>query len=214
MAILSNNPFDALNALGWATNWNVDNNVAPAVDPQRGSVMRWAFPIGFTGGKGPGMEYLDHTPAKEVYAGFWWKASNPWQNHEASHVNKIAFWYSQNHQPIDIQMYGTPPYRLDVVTQFSAGTFRLAPNVTTSPVTLGVWHKIEMHAKYASSAGGSDGIVEWWMDGVLQGRYTNVNTPSDAGFQEFQISPTWGGLGGTKTENDYYMYDDVHLSRR
>jgi hypothetical protein len=213
LSTISNNPLDALNVLGWGTAWN-NGTIVPANDPQRGSVLQWNYPVGFTGGKGPGMEYYDHAPAKEVFAGFWWKPSDPWQNHDGSHVNKIAFWYTTTAgQNIDIQMYGTPPYRLDVVVEFPSAT-RLAPNVTTSAVTLGVWHKIEWHAKYASSAGSGDGLVEWWMDGVLQGRYTNIQTPNDAGYAQYQISPTWGGLDGVKTENDYYRYDDIHLSRR
>jgi hypothetical protein len=52
------------------------------------------------------------------------------------------------------------------------------------------------------------------MDGILQGRYTNVRTPNDAGFIEYQFSPTWGGEGGLKTENDYFMFDSVHLSKK
>ena len=83
-----------------------------------------------------------------------------------------------------------------------------------NPVTLGVWHKIEWHIKYASTSTSGDGVVEWWMDGVLEGRYANLQTPDDAGFTEYQVSPTWGGLGGVKTENDYFQYDGVHLSRR
>jgi hypothetical protein len=113
-----------------------------------------------------------------------------------------------------MQMYGSPPYRMDVVPVFNGVMTRMPPNVTQSPVTLGVWHKLEWHIKYATISGGSDGIVEWWMDGILQGRYTNVRTPNDAGFIEYQFSPTWGGEGGLKTENDYFMFDSVHLSKK
>jgi hypothetical protein len=214
LSAITNNPLDTLNLLGWGTSWNSAGNVRPAMDPTRGRVLRFDYPIGFTGGKGPGMEYLDHVAAKEVFAGFWWKASDPWQNHAGSYVNKIAFWYTSGGGSIDLQMYGTPPYRLDVVREFGSGTSRMPANEAKSSVTLGVWHKIEWHAKYASGNNTSDGVVEWWMDGVLQGRYTNVQTPNDAGFAQYQISPTWGGLGGAKTENDYYLYDDVHLSGR
>ncbi|MBI4503580.1 MAG: Ig-like domain-containing protein [Gemmatimonadetes bacterium] len=211
---MTDNPFDALDVLGWRTAWNYDGWVTPAWDPTRGNVIRFNYPIGFTGGRGPGMAYYDHAAAKDVYAGFWWMASDPWQNHP-SQVNKIAFWYTgTDGQNIHLRMYGVPPYRLEAVAEFPAGTVRFQPNVSASPVTLGVWHKIEWHVKYASTAGGTDGVVEWWMDGVLQGRYTNLQSPADAGFIEYQFSPTWGGLDGVKTENDYFQYDDVHLGRR
>ena len=49
--------------------------------------------------------------------------------------------------------------------------------------------------------GRGDGIIRWWMDGVLVGNYTNVKFPNDNGFVEYQISPTWGGnTGDIKTE--------------
>ena len=211
---MTDNPFDALDVLGWRTAWNDAGWVTPATDPVRGNVIRWNYPVGFTGGRGPGMEYYDHAPAKEVFAGFWWMASDPWQNHP-SQVNKIAFWYAPTSgQNIHMRMYGEPPYRLDVVAEFPSGTVAFAPNVNNNPVKLGVWHKIEWHIKYASTGTSGDGVVEWWMDGVLEGRYNNLQSPDDAGFIEYQVSPTWGGNGGVKTENDYFQYDGVHLSRR
>ena len=61
--------------------------------------------------------------------------------------------------------------------------------------------------------GGSDGIVRWWLDGVLQGTYTDVRFPDDDGFEEFQIAPIWGGVGGpNKTETDFFWFDHVHVS--
>jgi len=56
--------------------------------------------------------------------------------------------------------------------------------------------------------------VRWWMDGVLVGNYTDAQFPGDAGFAEFQLSPTFGGTGPAKTENDYYWVDHVHVGRR
>jgi len=215
LGTITNNSLDTLDAAGWRTSWNDKHWVTAAHDAQRGKVIRWDYPAGFTGGRGPGMEYYEHAPAKEVYAGFWWKPSDPWQTHPGSHVNKIAFWYTTSTgRSMDLQMYGSPPYQLHVVSELTSGGIRMPPNVTPSTVTLGVWHRIEWHLKYASSSGGSDGLVEWWMDGVLQGRYTNVQTPSDAGYAQYQISPTWGGVDGVKSENDYFLYDEIHLSGR
>jgi hypothetical protein len=214
-----NQPFDALTGQGWNVNYNEAGRVSIINDPTAPSspsgVAQFRYPIGYTGGGAPGLLYYTHPAYKDVYAGFWWKPSNPWQNHPGSNVNKIGFWYTPTWgSSVDIQMYGPAPYVLHVVAQFPTGTIRMVPNVTTTPVALGQWHRIELHFKYASAAGASDGVVEFWMDGVLQGRYTNVRTPGDAGFNEFQLSPTWGGLDGTKTENDYYQFDHVKLSRR
>jgi hypothetical protein len=73
--------------------------------------------------------------------------------------------------------------------------------------------RVEWHVQYAT-AGGADGLVEWWLDGVLQGRYADVRTPEDRGFIEYQFSPTWGGIDGVKTAPDYFRFDQVKLSRR
>ena len=213
----SDQPFDQLAGLGW--DWPaivpgvvriVDDPSAPLSPPH---VLRFDYRPGFSGGGAPGLVDYPHSGSPEVYAGFWWKPSEPWQNHP-SNVNKLAFWQTATWgSSADIQMYGPAPYQLHVVTQFRSGTARLQPNINQTAVTLGTWHRIEWHLKYASSAG-ADGLVEWWLDGVLQGRYTNLRTPGDQGFTVFQFSPTWGGVGGTKNQDDYFLFDHVRISTR
>ncbi|MBI4500747.1 MAG: Ig-like domain-containing protein [Gemmatimonadetes bacterium] len=213
---LVNQSFDGLATLGWSVVNNGRGLVSVTADagaPMSASnVLQFRYPSGYTGGGAPGTALYGHGAAKEVYAGFWWKPSSPWQNHP-SNVNKVAFWQTGTWgSSADLQMYGPGPYYLHVVTQFPGGTVRLPPNATATAVTLGVWHRVEWHMRYGS--GGADGLVEWWLDGVLQGRYANVQTPGDGGFIEYQFSPTWGGLDGTKTEDDYFLFDHVKLSRR
>jgi len=210
--------FDALNLNGWTTIWNdagngtigLDAN-APASAP---NVFQIKYPAGFAGGSAPATMYYDHPASKEVYTGFWWKPSSPWQNH-SSNVNKILFWYtSSSANSIDIQMYGPAPYHLHVVTEFPSGSIRFQPNVNATAVALGQWHKIEWYIKYATTATSGDGVVKWWLDGVLQGSYANIQTPDDAGFYEWKLSPTWGGVNDTKSETDYYWFDQAHISHR
>lgn len=205
------------NSTGSDGAWNttrVDDAGAP-FSPT--SVVQWRYPSGFGGGSAPGTLFYDHTSQTEVFAGFWWKPSNPWQNHASSNVNKIAFWGTGGSgSSIDIQMYGIggdTAYELQVVSEFTGvTTTRFAPNLTATHIALGQWHRVEWHMKYATTPGGSDGVLEWWLDGVPQARYTNMQTPNDSGFFEFKLSPTWGGTGGQKSETDYYWVDQVHLS--
>ena len=198
--------------------WNILNpdNGQPAVAghaasgidataPLGSTVADFIDPVGMGGGWAPATMYYTHASRQEVYAGFWWKASTPWQNHPSG-VNKLAFWFLGNTN-ISIQMYGPAPYQLHVVTELPAETKRYVPNMTTTPVTLGVWHRVEWHMT-------TGGLVEWWLDGVLQGRYTGVNYSGSSGFNMFQLSPTWGGVDGSKTELDHYLYNAVHLSGR
>jgi hypothetical protein len=73
-------------------------------------------------------------------------------------------------------------------------------------LALGVWHRIEV---LMNSPAGS---LKWWVDGKLVGSYTGVPYPS-YGFFQTEFSPTWGGVGGSnKTENDYFWFDQVHIS--
>jgi uncharacterized protein YjdB len=185
----------------------VPGHAVSAVDataPLGSAVADFIYPVGMGGGWAPATMYYIHAARQEVYAGFWWKASSPWQNHPSG-VNKLAFWFMGNSN-ISMQMYGPAPYQIHVVSELPAEVVRYAPNVTTTAVTLGVWHRIEWHMK-------TTGLLEFWLDGVLQARYTSVQYPS-TGFDTFEFSPTWGGIGSTKGESDHYWYNAVHLSGR
>jgi len=57
-----------------------------------------------------------------------------------------------------------------------------------------------------------DGVTRWWVDGVLDGAYTNLQMPADAGFVEYDFAPIWGGLGGSKSETDFFWFDHAHIS--
>jgi hypothetical protein len=57
------------------------------------------------------------------------------------------------------------------------------------------------------------GTMKFWLDGVLQGSYTNVTNSFN--FDMFQFSPTWGGnIGAQKHETDHYWFDHVRISTR
>src|SRR5438093_5713596 len=152
-----------------------------------------------------------------MYFGFWWKPSNPWQDQTAG--NKIVFPdVGTNHtflimMPGNHEIWAQLDFGADNSHLLNAGPSAPGPiNVWGNRVTvsLGQWHRIEGHMKKSTNSTSRDGILRWWVDGVNAGNYTNVNYLGT--FQEFQFSPTWGGVGGTKTENDYYWYDHVRIS--
>ena len=132
-------------------------------------------------------------PPKELFVGLLWKVSSPWQGHESG-VNKIQFLYAGS-SDVAMVMHGPAggPYELRVMPQWPEhdGTW-LTPNVTNTSPALGQWHRVEWYLKYESSAGAGDGVIRWWLDGALVGDYRKVRYPHDAGFVEYQISPTWG----------------------
>jgi hypothetical protein len=221
MTLLTDEPFGAMTENGWnqvqrqTTNGSglaVSNDASAPVSPA--SVLTFKYAAGYQAGSEPGAEYfIPPTPVKETYMGFWWKASNPWQFHPSG-VNKITFLFTAVDN-IYLMMYddGAGP-TIQVEPQLLNDVRRLAPNVTATRVTLGTWHQIEWYVKQSTTGTSRDGVVRWWVDGVLQGEYTDLQMSVNPGFIEYTIAPTWGGIGGTKSETDYYWYDHYHVSRR
>src|SRR2546428_12032568 len=78
---------------------------------------------------------------RELYVGMWWKPSNPWQPH-SSGVNKIAFFkYAVGTNQELAVMPGTGPYYLEIERE---STETLWLGVENVPVTLGVYHRLEL----------------------------------------------------------------------
>ena len=146
-----------LNAGGWANVYPADltsGGISVASDPTApaspSSVWQFAYPAGFTAaGNAPATEWLSMAPAQALYIGFWWKPSNPWQGHESG-VNKILFAFTGDpvglSQNLTIQLYGSGsgPFSTRMVGEgFEDGPYW--ENVSsTSPLALGVWHKVEI----------------------------------------------------------------------
>jgi hypothetical protein len=190
----------------------VDDVTAP--EPA-GKALEYAYPAGFAGGAAPATHFYSLGGRTEVFVGLELEASRPWQGHD-SRVNKIQFLLT-SHADVMMAMYGPPsgPYELRVIPQWQEnGDAWLVPNAANPAVTLGRWHRIEWYVKYASAPGARDGIVRWWMDGVLVGDHANVAFPDDGGFVEYQISPTWGGVGDRKQENDFMRFARCSISAR
>jgi hypothetical protein len=222
--VLSDEPFNALSENGWrfvqretlngSGIFVVTDSTAPLSPPH---VLQFTYADGFVAGREPGAEFYDPaTPTTETYFGLWWKPSRPWQNHAGSGVNKIAFLYGLGGSgDMALIMFNTgSTYTMQVVPEFpvSGDVRRLAPNVTATAVVLGVWHRIEWYVKTSTSGTSRDGVSQWWLDGVLQGKYGDLQMPAAARFSEYQIAPTWGGVGGTKVETDCFWYDHAHIS--
>jgi hypothetical protein len=184
-------------------------------------VLQFHYPPGFPSGSDPAMlECPLAARLPELYLGFWWKPSDPFQS-DASGVNKIAFLWTAT-----IGSYGSDllyfdlspnPWRIRAMDNLAVGGGpaagqRREPNVHTTVVTLGKWHRVEIYVKYSTRAN-ADGSLSWWVDGELNGHYTNLKMAQDGGFDRIQFAPTYGGNTlDTKRENDYYWIDHVRLS--
>jgi len=197
--------------------WNVVYNASPGSargwaqlvsDPSApfspASVYDFVYPQGMVEGTAPATVYYPTLSSNEVYVGFWWKPSSPFDL--GPNGNKIAFLFNGGGTGGgQMFMILKGDLRLHVLSEYP-GDFRWRdPNINSTAVTLGAWHRIEWYGQL------STGTMKWWLDGVLQGSYSDVHTTS--GFNMFQFSPTWGGNSGArKAETDHYWFDHVHIS--
>ena len=215
--VISDQPWQSATSLGWFLDFGVSPQIitdatAPLSPPD---VLQIVYPVGFVGGTAP--TTLSHSlgGVRQLYVGLWWKPSNPWQGNPSS-SNKIQYAFTNNNGSITMTMYGSPggPYELRVYPQFSTSPLTwLVPNVNHVPVTLGTWHRIEWLMAYNTTTNPANGICRWWLDGQLIGDYYDVNYPPGP-LTDYKLAPVWGGIGGTKTETDYYYFDHVHMSGR
>jgi hypothetical protein len=92
-------------------------------------------------------------------------------------------------------------------------------NVTTAKLfTTGAWHRIELYAN-VGTVDHYDGIVKIWVDGTLVTNYSNLKFLDSRygftqGFVQGQWTPVWGGMGGTKTRDDFLNMDHFYVSGR
>jgi hypothetical protein len=192
---------------GWVT--LASDSTAP-LSPS--NVYDFVYPQGMQEGNAPATAYLPFTEKKEVYAGFYWKTSNPFDTGPAG--NKIAFFFNGGggrggQQFIALDATGYLIVLPEYPEYAASGNYVvLKPNVTATLVARGVWHRIEWYSN------ASTGVVKWWLDGVLQGNYTGP-AHNTYPFDMFQFSPTFGGCcSARKAQTDHYWFDHAHISAR
>ena len=214
LVALTDQPWNAMVDPQWRRRPSSNDRIVEDADAPFSprAVLEYVYPEGFVGGTAPATHYVTLQNAKEVFIGLHWKPSQPWHGH-SSGVNKVQFVYLPRGDAAMV-MYGNDggPYELRVMPQWKEHTRGwLMPSVSR-PVQLGTWHRIEWHLKYETRPAAGDGVIEWWLDGTRIGSYTDLHFPSDTGFAEYQISPTWGGLADTKRQADWFRFDHAYLS--
>lgn len=199
----------------------VSDPTAPTSSPH---VYDFVYPRGMVEGAAPGTIYFprrrwgiqarlrlpwgerQELASDEVYVGFWWKPSAPFDL--GPNGNKIAFIFNGGGETGGQQfMILMPDGRLHVLPEYPGDYRWRDPNMNATPVALGVWHRIEWYSNIKT------GTLKWWLDGTLQGSHGDVTNAYK--FDQFKLSPTWGGnTGAQKRETDHYWYDHIHVSVR
>ena len=163
----------------------------------------------------PSVHWIALPGVREVYTVWWMKLSPDWHPSPAG-AGKITFlWttpngagqvytnlYHKGGNEVDGWVQG-PPYRIGMNTEWAPyGQKIWLPNVATTFINPGEWHRIEFHYKWGAAG---DGIIQWWVDGVLNGDRRTVSFPlGGLGFSQFEFAPTIQIPPAT----EQYMYID------
>lgn len=221
--------FDAMSGSGWTGGGSglsiISDPTAPLSAP---NVAQYKYSTGFTAGVAPGAFNHSLNNMTELFIGFWWKPSSPWQSEINSSVNKIMYLQALagNVEQWIPEMFGRTggPYEARMVLQTTAdnsqlgsgygdvgGTWMLRGNISNPDIAVGQWHRWEIYIKNSTNPSAKNGTLIWWLDGQLVGLFQNVNTPLQA-WNKIAVDPTWGGMNSTKTQTDYFWFDHIHFS--
>lgn len=171
-----------------------------------GSVVKSTI---YPGNSSGGMQLSHVTPQanREMYVGLMWRTNPGFQGRPNS--NKTFFirgpqangvWLFGNSALVNgsaplIFSHNTGSGLLDNSHACSLDLgLACFPNVGNGMLTRGVWTKIEAYVKASTTNTSRDGIVRWWINGVMAGNYTNLNYGGQAGINEWVWSETWDGF--------------------
>lgn len=76
------------------------------------------------------------------------------------------------------------------------------PNVFDTPILRDTWYEVELYTIASTCNTCRNATVKWWINGTLNGSYTNLNY-GDGIVNEWQINHTWDGSGAL------HCYDPV-----
>lgn len=83
-------------------------------------------------------------------------------------------------------------------------------NVSRNPIIHGQYTKLEIYIKASTTATSRDGIVRWWIGGILVGDYTTFNYPGP--FNEFIWTETISGNVGILPHDKTWTFDHLKIS--
>jgi hypothetical protein len=214
---VSDQPWSLLTGLGWnylrrTASKNSDIAVDAAAPLSPASVLRMIFTTDMAPDSEPGVHWIGLSPRpSELYVGWWMKVSQNWKCSPAG-CGKITFaWAPDGQGQVYSNLGGSvAPHRININTEWAPyGQHFWEPNVSTTPIVYNTWYRIEWYLKYASSTSAADGVMRWWVNGVLNGDYANVRYPGCC-FQQFEFAPT---LQNPPPAEQYMYIDHTRVSK-
>lgn len=185
-------------------------------------VVKSVLPAGASSG-GMQLNYVTSQTYREMYVGILWRTNPQFQGRQVGNkmffvrgpVNNGVFLFgnsalSNGSAPM---IYSHNSANLDN-SHTCALSLGLAcfPNAGSGVLTVGTWTKLEAYIKASTTDTSRDGIVRWWVDGVLAGNYTNMNVAS-RGLNEWVWSETWDGTVNPVPSVEWaHFIDHLHVS--
>lgn len=226
-AVVLDCPFTSVQGCGildaYSSSQIVSDSTAP-ISP--GSAVQSTIYAGNSSG-GMQLNYVTPKVNREMYVGFMWRINPQFYGRQVA--NKMFFmrgpasngFFGLMGGPGGGNAAGSPFFlmfgpnagNVDNSHTCSGGGFTCLPNVgsgQTAPA--GNWFKIEAYMKSSTTNTSRDGIVRWWVNGVMAGNYTNMNL-SSAGLNEWVWSETWDGTVNPVPTVDWsHFIDHLHIS--
>lgn len=186
------------------------------------AIGRIIYPAGFGGGSAPAtLQRSCNVP--RLYVRFWMRLSANWSGHSTG-TNKVHHFWSGPAGGINRAFFSaegagaaalTPTMRLQgAANDMPDPRAFLNPNLGTAKFIRGQWHEVEI-VLVTNTVGYANGEAHWWLDGVKQGEYTDVQFIANVNAQNWaqvQFSPTYGGAGGTVPAEQYMDMDRMYIS--
>lgn len=216
-------PYNTANTLSNPPSANTLSVVTDATAPLSPTSVLRSMGNYVTGSGGTELHYIAPSAIRDVYVGFWWR-TNPEFTGNQVNANKTFFirgtqggqngvFYLRTNpgQPKFLYWSTQLPYNLNQC--FGApDQDHCYPNVTTTPINPGTWYRVEVYMKASTCPTCRDGAVKWWINGVLNGNYSNFAYGPLV--NEWVWSETWDGAGNGAgfTSNPSHYIDHLHIS--
>ncbi len=189
-------------------------------------VVKSVFPAGASSG-GMQLNWLTSGQAlyRELFVGIMWRTNAGFQGNPGSASNKMFFIRGPGTNGLFL-MWGQTGGPFQSVFGHNTGggldnshTCALDlglicfPNVNSAAAALplNTWTKIEAYIKASTTKTSRDGIVRWWVNGVLVGNYTNINY-GEQGLNEWVWSEAWDGTFNPNHNEWNHFIDHLHVS--
>jgi hypothetical protein len=181
-------------------------------------VLRLIYTAGCCTDAEPSVHWLSLPPLEEIFTGWWFKVSRNWIATPAG-AGKITFLFTDGGGQVYTNLYNPPaagsegpPFRVGANTEWAPYGQRVwLPNLATTWIDNDAWHRVEFYYKWETTPGVSgNGIIRWWVDGILNGDHRNVHYPA-ARLLEFQIAPTVQFAG---PQDRFMSFDHTYVSVR